>query len=437
MVKKRKWALMISLTTIASMLTACTPGGGASTSAPQGNAASDTNKVDLRMTWWGSQVRHDATLKVIELFEKKHPNIKISGEFLGSEGYWDKLNTQIAGGNPPDLIQLGNNYPDYVARNAILDLNPYLNKEINVADFEKATVDSGVMDGKLYGIVLGTNAFGVAYNTELIKKSGLQPPTGNWTWDDFGKYAQDVSKSLGKGYYGAVDESKLSLYLNYKARQNNKTLYKDGKMGLGTEELTSWLTTWEQYRKSGSVPPAEITSAYTEQPENSSFVEGKTAMHLIWSNQINAYQKAMKDEIHIVLPPNGGQGAAQGLWLQPSQFMSVSAKSKHPKEAAMFINFMVNDPEAAMVLGSERGVPGSSKIREALKEKASPVDKKMYDYIDLAAKNSRMLDRELPNIKEFDSTIVNVSQKVAFGKQSIPDAAKELSEAIEKAINKK
>lgn len=437
--RKKLGFCAVSLVTAGVMLTACTPGGGGPAGQTGGGASSGSGggTAELRMTWWGSQVRHDATLKVIDLFEKKYPNIKISAEYLGSDGYWDKLNTQIAGGNAPDLIQLGNNYPDYVARGALLDIAPYLGKEINVSDFDQATVDSGRLDGKLYGINLGSNAFGIAYNTALIKKAGLQPPAGNWTWEEFGKYAQDLTKALGKGYYGAVDESRLPLYLNYMARQSGRTIYKDGKVGLGKEDIEKWFTLWDNYRKAGSVPPAETTSAYTEQPDNSSFVEGKTAMHLIWSNQMNAYQKSMKDEINIVLPPTGGSGAQQGLWLQPSQFMSVNAKTKYPKEAAMFISFMVNDPEATAILGSERGVPGSSKVREALKANATPIDKKIYDYIDLAAKNARTPDREIPNGKEFESSIVGLSQKVAFGKETIPNASQELFSVAEKIINKK
>jgi multiple sugar transport system substrate-binding protein len=426
---------------LAGMLAACTPGGGAPADSKQpaagGEGSAQNSPVELRMMWWGSQVRHDATLKVIELFEKKHPNIKISAEYLGSDGYWDKLNTQIAGGNAPDLIQLGNNYPDYVARNALLDIRPYLGKEINVEHFDQATVEAGGMDGKLYGINLGSNAFGIAYNTELIKKAGMQPPTGQWTWDDFGKYAADLTKALGKGYYGAVDESAHPLYMNYFARQSNKTLYKDGKVGLGKEEIEKWFTMWDSFRKTSSIPNAEFTSGYSEQPDNSSFVEGKTALKLVWSNQLNAYQKNMKDEIKLVLPPSGGSGAAQGLWLQPSQFMSVNAKTKYPKEAATFISFMVNDPEATMILGSERGVPGSSKVREALKAQATEIDKKVYEYIDLAAKNSRTVDREIPNGKEFETAIKTISQKVAFGAAAIPNAAQELFTAAEKVVNKK
>ncbi|MEK3913425.1 ABC transporter substrate-binding protein [Paenibacillus sp. FSL H7-0331] len=440
---KKNASLLVMLATIASMVAACTPGGGGSapveTKQPTAAGATPTpssdKNVELRMMWWGSQARHDATLKVIDLFEKKNPNIKINGEYMGSDGYFDKLNTQVAGGNAPDLIQLGNNYPDYVSRSALLDINPYMGKEINVDNFDKGNIESGAMDGKQYGVILGSNAFGIAYNTELIKKAGLQPPTGKWTWEEFGKYAQDLTKALGKGYYGAVDESRFPLYLNYFARQTNKTLYKDGKAGLGKEEIANWFTLWDNYRKAGSTPPAEVTAAYTEAPENSSFVEGKTAMHLIWSNQITAYQKLMKDEINVVLPPTGG--SAQGLWLQPSQFMTINAKSKNPKEAAMFISFMVNDPEATMILGSERGVPGSSKARDALKASATPVDKKVYDYIDIASKNSRVPDREIPNGKEFETTLINMSQKVGFAKETIANAAQEVFAAAEKAIGKK
>lgn len=436
--KRKRWRSFTVFISIAALLSACSP-GVSSDGKPASSGTGDPDsppKVELRMSWWGSQVRHDATMKVIELFEKKYPHIKIYGEYSGSDGYWDKLNTQISGGNAPDLIQLGNNYPDYVARGALYDISPFLGKEIDVSSFDEATVDSGRLDGKLYGINLGSNAYGIVYNTELIKKAGLEPPTGNWTWEEFGSYAKQLTEKLGNGYYGAVDESSLPLYLNYFARQSNRTLYKDGKPGLTADDMARWFTMWDGFRKAGSVPPAEFSVSYTEQPDNSSFVQGKTAMHLIWSNQVNAYQKLMKDEINIVLPPSGGAGATQGLWLQPSQFMSVNAKTKHPKEAALFVSFMVNDPEATMILGSERGVPGSSKVRDALKAGATEIDKKIYEYIDVAAANSRTLDREIPNGKEFESTLVKLSQEIAFGRKEIQTAAKELFEAAEKVINK-
>ena len=44
---------------------------------------------------------------MIEKFEELHPNIKIEAEYGSSEGYTDKLATQLATGTAPDIIPAG------------------------------------------------------------------------------------------------------------------------------------------------------------------------------------------------------------------------------------------------------------------------------------------------------------------------------------------
>ena len=45
-------------------------------------AANDQSKnVELRFGWWGSQTRHDRTLKLIDKFHELHPNITIKPEY--------------------------------------------------------------------------------------------------------------------------------------------------------------------------------------------------------------------------------------------------------------------------------------------------------------------------------------------------------------------
>jgi multiple sugar transport system substrate-binding protein len=61
--------------------------------------------INLRVAWWGSQTRHNQTLEVIKLFEKRYPNIKITPEYTSWSDYWTKLNTQAAAQNLPDVIQ--------------------------------------------------------------------------------------------------------------------------------------------------------------------------------------------------------------------------------------------------------------------------------------------------------------------------------------------
>ena len=94
-------------------------------------------KIVLRVSWWGSQGRHDRTLAAIELFEQKYPHITIEPEFAGWDNYWERIGAQAAGRNLPDVFQQDMQYLDlYSSRNMLADLQPY--------------VDSGAIDTPLY-----------------------------------------------------------------------------------------------------------------------------------------------------------------------------------------------------------------------------------------------------------------------------------------------
>lgn len=435
--KRKTLALFVAMIFI--FVTACSNGGNspANVNEPTGSETSGKGKdekVELRIMWWGSDTRHEATLKVIELFEKKYPHITFSEEYLGSDGYWDKLNILVAGGNTPDILQLGNNYPDYVAKDALLDLTPYMGKEINTDNTDDSIISSGSMDGKFYGVNLGSNALGIIYNTALVEQAGLQAPKEDWTWEEFEQYCRDLAAAL-PGVYPMADQSNDQHVLNHFIRQKNKAIYEDGKITFDQADMIEWFEMWDKFREQGLIPDAQTAATYTETgPDKSLIVEGKSVMKVAFSNQLKAYQELMQDEIEMVLLPFGGE--ASGIWLQPSQFMSVAQNTNHPKEAAMFLDFMVNDPEATMILGTDRGIPGSSVVRDALKVGASEVDEKVFNFIDLAVANSRPMDRELPNGGEWASVLANAAQKVAFKSAKLDDAAQEVVDAAEQAIKK-
>ncbi|MEK8170967.1 extracellular solute-binding protein [Streptomyces sp. M19] len=54
----------------------------------------------------GQPDRAERTRQAIALFEKSHPDIRISPSFAGYETYKQKLATQAAGGDAPDVMQL-------------------------------------------------------------------------------------------------------------------------------------------------------------------------------------------------------------------------------------------------------------------------------------------------------------------------------------------
>ena len=63
----------------------------------QGGASGGT----LRVAWWGGNDRAQRTQQAIDLFTKRYPQWKFNVEFTNYFAYWDKINTQAAGGALP------------------------------------------------------------------------------------------------------------------------------------------------------------------------------------------------------------------------------------------------------------------------------------------------------------------------------------------------
>ena len=48
-----------------------------------GQRDSSGGKIEMRISWWGSDARHNATIDALEAYMRRHPNINISPEYQG------------------------------------------------------------------------------------------------------------------------------------------------------------------------------------------------------------------------------------------------------------------------------------------------------------------------------------------------------------------
>ncbi len=390
--------------------------------------------IELRMAWWGGQDRHDRTLKVIELYEKKHPNVKITAEYSGVDGYFDKLSTQFAAGNAPDIIQYGGNLNDYVAKGVVLPLDKYVGKEIDISKHDKSMIDAATMNGKFYGVTLGSNAFSVLLNKTLFEKANVPLPSKEWTWNDLDDISTKISKKL-KGVYGVADfeQNGFGAFL---ASRDKRLVAEDGsKLGFEEKDVKDWFQIWQDMRKSGGAASPEVQAASSETPEQSLIVQGKVAIQMVASNQLGAYSNASKDEFKLFITPyeNGKNGVA----LRPSQFLAGNAKTKYPEEVAKFLNFMVNDQEAAAILGNDRGAPVNSEIREKLIQSANEIDKEIFEYIQWVGSTSDApYEANLPGFNENEKLFKETSEKISFKKDTVNKASADYYKEVQQILKK-
>ena len=114
----------------------------------------------LRCFWWGNPDRDKRTRALLEAYAKK-TGMSIAAESLGWGDYWTKLGTQVAGGNAPDLIQMDYRYLfEYARRDTLLPLDALL----PLPDFSPGDRNGGKVDGKLYGVNLGSNSKAMVYD---------------------------------------------------------------------------------------------------------------------------------------------------------------------------------------------------------------------------------------------------------------------------------
>lgn len=340
----------------------------------------------VRISWWGSQNRHDRTIATIELYEELNPNIDIVYEFQGWTDHWTKLSTQAAGGELPDIMQ--HDYArieEWVANGLLMPLDGYIESgaidTMNIAD---ASLAGGMVDGSLYGINLGNNSQVFTLDVDAFEAAGLELPALDWTWTDFEEIATQISETLGIPAIGGLSGDPMwkSLYMSC----CDQWAYAADGMSLGYEDdqpLIDYFNMLLRLQENGGMQSYEDSVARGDMGvESQLMVTGEAAMAAHWSNQIVAVWTAAGAERNFVMYPlpraEGGQSAN---YFKPSMFFSITSHADHPDEAAAFIDWFVNSIEANNILEAERGVPISSAVREALLPDLGVAQAEMFRYL--------------------------------------------------------
>jgi multiple sugar transport system substrate-binding protein len=107
--------------------------------------------------------------------------------------------------------------------------------------------------------------------------------------------------------------------------------------------------------------------------------------------------------------------------LKSSMYWSISSSSKHPAEAALLADFLANSEEAGKIILTERGIPSNAKVREAIVDSLSDVDRAPIDYIDRVTVGPTPV--VTPNGASTIEAILQRYTQEVFGGQSTPEDA--------------
>lgn len=394
---------LVSVALVAALAAGTLAGCGSSSSGDNTQAAaggetagkggSSDENITLRFAWWGGDERNEATLKVIEQFEAAHPNITIEAEYGGSDGYHDKLATQLASGTAADIVQVDPEvFPTYVSTgDYFIDYKDY---DMDLSNFDENYISleiNGRYDGKQLGLPTGISGSGMLVNKDLADAIGIdfsQP----YTWSDLidmGKKVREYDDSM---YLLCANKEYLvnMVVFNYGKQLLGKTFFDaDTKtLNLTEDDLKTVYEYVKQLYDEEVVAPASYQASYTGDnlQSDTNWIAGKYVAAPTYISTIDVMVAA------------------------------------NPEAAVEFMNYFYNDDTALETLGATRSVPPTEKARKICSDKGILSEITM-EGADIAAAMGGTPNDKISSSQESKTILFDSVETIGYGASTPEEAA--------------
>lgn len=387
-----------------------------------------TPGVYLRFSWWGSESRHKATMDAIELYMKKNPHLRIQGEYGGFNGYQQKLLTQLINGRAPDIMQIDQLWLGDLMNHGDLLFDMYHLKMLQLGGFDKNFLKNQCeWNGRLLGLPTGVNRLIFFANTDFFIKYQI-PVNIQWDWDNLLEAGIKVQSQNKKAHLLMMDINHLGQMLKIYIKQHNgaeQWVNDDFSLGFDEKILTQAFTYYQRLLKSGTMAPLEETILFESKMEqNPGWIKSQIGLSQNDASAVFLYRLNGRLKLDVMGLPVLKGAKSSGITVRPSQLVALNKRSKNLKEAAKFLNWFFNDPEALLILKTERGIPATTTGRQILAENQL-LDPIMVKGIELAAQNDGYSENHISNNNELVTIYHETLQKVGFNKLT-PEAAAHL-----------
>lgn len=400
-ISRRNFLKATGVVGAAGLLAACGGSNGAASSstAASSEAASvagpSTDPVTLTMSWWGGESRHNAYQDAIKEFQSEHSNITVNPTFAAWSGWEDTMSTKFAGGVAEDVCQINWNWLYNYSANGqtFLDLNSvsdYLDLSqwddsmltaCNVANAQQCVPTA--MTGRIF-----------FWNMTTFNKAGITEVPQ--TLDDLMNAGKTFQEKLGDDYYplhlGAYDRMILMVfYLESKygkewADPATSTLnYSSDEIAEGIDFIKSLV----DGHVIMSLPTYYGSNGDNAAHQSNEWITGKMAGIFEWDSAATKYQDALDEDnkAGFTVGDEIKFGDYNGGFSKVSSGLAITKTCKNPAEAAMLINFLMNEDKGAAIMGSELGIPASksglaaAQAAGAVKELVAEANGKVMSFV--------------------------------------------------------
>jgi multiple sugar transport system substrate-binding protein len=312
----------------------------------------------------------DARLRVVDAFQRRHPDIKVRMLLSGGNPL-QHMSIYCAGGKCPDVLMAWDlTYAGLAARGVLMDLNTMLAQDKAFAadvkaDGIRSLYDTFTFDGGQYALPEQWSGNFLYYNKKLFADAGVRPPPRRWDqpWS-FGEFL-DAARGLTKrdrsgrvSQWGYVD-SWVPFYAAGLFGMNNGVPWCTPRMNpthlsFDNEAFLEGIQFYADLARKHRVAP---TSSDTQSMSTMDlFTSGRAAMALggHWRYQTVDLAKGLDFDVTVL--PTGPKGRAARSNIGTTG-LAIAASSPRKQRAWEFVKFAAGPVGQAVTAESGLFVP--------------------------------------------------------------------------------
>jgi multiple sugar transport system substrate-binding protein len=273
MMKVRRAALAVLPLTLA--LAACGGGddegdeGGAGAASVQGSGDPVAEgKATGTLTVWGMGAEGEKLNVLAQMFMQENPGVKVNVTPIPWDVAHDKLLTSYAGGQTPDVSQMGSTWMGEFADAGALDEVP---ETIKPDAFFEGAWATNVVDDKAYGVPWYVETRLLFYRADIAKKAGITKPPA--TWDELKAMAVAMKQKGGAKNGIGLGTKNWQEYLPF-VWSNGGEVAVDDKFALNSPEAKEALAYYDSFFEEG-LSPKNVPEGFDITP---AFIQGTHPM---------------------------------------------------------------------------------------------------------------------------------------------------------------
>ena len=327
---------------------------------PAATEAPVTEPVNLTLSFWGSDLDTQVYQERVNMFMEKNPDIKVELLYIPSD-YSQKVQTMIAGGTAPDVIQLSEDVHSYSSKGQVISLNDFVSKDgldLKVRYGETGGLTTAYsMDGNLYAMPDRGGALILYYNKDMFDAAGVSYPTKDWTWVEFLDATQKLTVREGDTVtqYGFAAGGWWPWWMSFIYMNGGAVLDASGQPVVNSPETVEAIQFYNDlvYKYQVAPSPEDYANLGTNSPDPL-FAQGKVAMSTTGFWGIGGLKDATFNwDIAPLFKNKNNATVVFGSGL------AISKDCKNPEAAWKLIEFLTSEEGQAPIIEFKQDAPAN------------------------------------------------------------------------------